>query len=271
MIQLASSSNQNHLYVAFEQPREVEYLSLQGLGYFKRALGMDDYLRYFRSWLARQEPVLLGCTEGNSLLGWCMFERWDRSDRDRSPIYVLRTIEVQRPHRRQKIGLNLMTLVSQVAPGHIVTRPLSAQSKKFFEGQGFIEPPPGARIEFRDKYGYLLLPSLVKQRRLHNPARGDLVLDSPNVARCSDRLKTALLREEISQATSFAQAFVSLLATPEQGREAEKVFIKTDTARLPCHCGSTSINFYTVSGGEGKDHLSVECARCGDTWLTVPV
>ena len=270
MLQLAVLSDQTRRYAVFEQPREIEYLSLQGLGHFKKALGMDDYLKYFQSWITRQGPVLLGCIEGNSLLSWCMFERWDRSDRDKTPIYVLRTIEVQRQRRGQKIGLNLVTLVALVAPGHIVTRPLSNISKAFFQRLGFIEPPSDAQVDFHDKYGYLLLPSLVKQRHLPNPAGGDLVLDSPNVARCSDRLKTALLREEISQATSFAQAFVSLLATPKQGREAEKVFIKSDTARIPCRCGATTIHFYTVSESE-QDHLSVECAKCGDVWLTVPV
>jgi len=271
MLQLASYPDQNRQYVVFERFREIEYLSLQGLGYFKKALGMDDYPNYFQSWIARQEPVLLGCIEGNSLLGWCMFERWDKRDRDKTPIYVLRMIEVQRLHWGQQIGLNLVTLVALVASGHIVTRPLSNESKAFFRGLGFIEPPPDAYVDSRDKYGYLLLPSVVKSRLFHTPLDDGLRPDAGNITRCSDRLKTALLREQISWTTSFAQAFAQVLSVPQETGEEAKVFIKTDTAASPCHCGSTSINFYTVIGEEGKDHLCVECARCGDTWLTVPI
>ena len=115
---------------------------------------------------------------------------------------------------------------------------------------------------------------MVKRRFFQTPPDDGLSLDAGNITRCSDRLKTALLREEISQATGFAQAFMQtmqVVSAPQEAGKGDRIFIKTDTTRLSCHCGSTSINFYTVSRGEGKDHLSVECARCGDTWLTVPI
>ena len=273
MLRLASSVGSEAAYFAFERAQEVEHLSLKGLGYFKRALGMDDYLAHYQSWIARPDAHLLGCVNGSSLLGWCMFEHWDRHDKDRTPIYVLRMIEVQPKQRKQKIGLNLMVLVGLVAPGHMVTRPLSAKSKGFFQKLGFMEPPPSARIDFHDKYGYLLLPSSIKQGFLRQVWDEGLELDSDNIAKYSDQLKTLLLREEISKSPGFAQAFMNALSTPatNPGEEgAEKVLIKTDTARIPCHCGSTTIEFYTISSGE-RDHLSVECARCRDTWLTIPI
>lgn len=273
MLRLASSVGSEAAYFVFERALEVERLSLNGLGYFKRALGMDDYLSHYRSWIARPDARLLGCVNGDSLLGWCMFEHWDRDDRDRTPIFVLRMIEVQPKHRKQKIGLHLMILVSLVAPGHIVTRPLSAESKAFFQKLGFIEPPPNAQIDFHDKYGYLLLPSSIKRAFLRQAWDERLELDSDNITKYSDQLKALLLREKVSESPSFAQAFMNALSAPatNPGEEAaEKVLIKTDTARTPCHCGSTTIEFYTISNGE-RDHLSVECARCGDTWLTIPI
>lgn len=273
MLRLASSVGSKAAYFAFQRAQEVEHLSLKGLGYFKRALGMDDYLTHYQSWIARPDAHLLGCVNGGSLLGWCMFEHWERSDRDRTPIYVLRMIEVQPKYRKQKIGLNLMALVSLVAPGHIVTRPLSAKSRSFFQKLGFIEPPPGAQIDFHDKYGYLLLPSSIKRRFLGQARDERLELHSDNITKYSGQLKTLLLREEISKSPGFAQAFMNALSAPatNPGEEgAEKVLIKTDTARIPCQCGSTTIEFYTISNGE-RDHLSVQCARCGDIWLTIPI
>ena len=273
MLRLASSAGNETAYFAFQRAQEVEHLSLKGLGYFKKALGMDDYLAYFQSWIARPDAHLLGCVNGASLLGWCMFEHWDRHDREGTPIYVLRMIEVQPKQRKQKIGLNLMALVCFVAAGHMVTRPLSAKSKGFFRKLGFIEPPPSAQIDFHDKYGYLLLPSSIKRRFLRQAWDERLEVDSDNITKYSDGLKTLLLREKVSESQSFAQAFMNVVPAyaTNAGEEAgEKVLIKTDTARIPCHCGSTTIEFYTISNGE-RDHLGVECARCGDTWLTIPI
>lgn len=273
MLRLASSVNGDGAYSAFERAQEVERLSLKGLGYFRKALAMDDYLSHFRSWIARPDAHLVGCVNADSLLGWCMFEHWDRHDRDRTPIYVVRMIEVQSKHRKQKVGLNLMALVGLVAPGHIVTRPLTAKSKGFFLGLGFIEPPSSAQIDFHDKYDYLLLPSSIKQRFLRQAWDEGLELAADNIATYSGRLKTSLLREEIAESSSFAQAFMNVVsadATNPGQERGDKVFIKTDTARVPCRCGSTAIEFYTIGNGEGE-HLGVECARCGDTWLTVPI
>ncbi len=271
MQRLASTHDGKRQYLAFERPQEVLSLELKELGYFRRALGMSEYRATFQSWVAGPEPVLLGCLAENTLLGWCMFERWDRSDADKTPIHVLRMIEVGGKHRGQKIGLNLMTLTGMIAPGHLVTRPLSAASERFFQRLGFIRPPEEAQVDFHDKYGYLLLPAQVKHRLFGKPLDDGLALLNDAITRCSDRLKTAVLRGELSQAPSFAQAFMSAVARPA-GREdgAEKSYIKTDTARFPCSCGSIAITFYTLPGDDGAA-LSVECERCGNVWLTVPV
>ncbi len=271
MDRLASTHNGKRQYVAFERPEEVRHLSLNGLGYFKRALGMSEYRATFRSWITSPEPVVLGCLAGNTLLGWCMLERWDRSDPDKTPIHVLRMIEVSSKHRGQKIGLNLTSLTGMMAPGHLVTRPLSAASEQFFQRLGFIRPPEEARVDFHDKFGYLLLPAQAKHRLFDKPLDKGLVLVNEGVTRCSDRLKTVVLREELSRAPSFAQAFMSTVASPTgRANGAQKSYIKTDTSRVPCTCGSVAITFYTLPGDNGED-ISVECERCGDVWLTVPV
>ena len=271
MHRIASTRDGKWQYVAFERPEEIRHLSLNGLGYFKRALGMGDYRGNLQSWITSSEPVLLGCLAENTLLGWCMFERWDRSDADKTPIHVLRMIEVGSKHRGQKIGLNLMTLTGMIAPGHLVTRPLSVASEQFFQRLGFIRPPEEAQIDFHDKFGYLLLPAQAKHSVFQEPLDNGLILSRDGITRCSDGLKTAVLRSELSRAPSFAQAFMSTVArTSARGDGAEKSYIKTDTSRIPCACGSIAISFYTLLGDEG-DEISVECERCGNVWLTVPV
>lgn len=271
MLHLASSAAGSRRYVAFERPQEVQSLSLKGLGYFKRALGMGDYRGNLRSWITRPGPVVLGCIVENALLGWCTFEKWDRSDRDKTPIYVLRMIEVGAEHRGQKIGLNLMTLAGVIAPGHLVTRPLSANSQQFFEALGFLCPPEEAQIDFHDKFGYLLLPSEAKQRVFSGPPDNGLGLVAGNITACADRLKTNVLRQELSRVPSFAQAFMSTVPREAAGvGDHQKTFIKTDTSRIPCACGSVTIAFHTLANGQ-SEQISVECAKCGNVWLTVPI
>ena len=243
---------------------------MKGLGYFKKALGMSDYLERFQSWIAREGPLLLGCLVDNALVGWCMFERWEKNDKDDTPIYVLRMIEVSREHRKQNIGISLMTLVFHIAPGHIVTRPLSKNSEQFFRHLGFIRPPDNVQIDFRDKYGYLLLPSAVKHAIIQMPNNSDLKIKVENVQRCADALKTSVLRDSLSKTQSFAQAFITTLKKPNFFSLGQKTFIKTDTSKISCLCGSQTIDFYTIENGTGE-HLSVECQRCGDVWLTVPI
>jgi len=270
MRKLASAPDGRHIYVSFEHPREVDSLSLSGLGYFKKSLGMNDYRGSFKSWIARPGPVLLGCLVEDELAGWCMFERWDRNDKDGTPSSVLRTIEVRPSDRGKRIGLNLVALMARVVPGHIATRPLSANAWQFFEKIGFIAPPPEAQIAFQDRYGYLLLPSVTKRGFLCSLKRDELLLEAQNIEKCSSLLKTQVLREEISHHTGFGQAFAASLSKSESDTDAEKVFTKSDTAKIPCACGSTSISFFTLSDGE-REHLTVECNRCGDVWVTMPI
>ncbi len=270
MLLLASSPEKEQQYVNFERPAEVASYAMKGLGYFKRALGMSDYLERFQSWIAREGPLFLGCLVDNALVGWCMFERWEKNDKDDTPIYVLRMIEVSREHRKQHIGISLMTLVFHIAPGHIVTRPLSKNAEQFFRHLGFIRPPDNAQIDFRDKYGYLLLPSAVKHALNQTLKNSALKINNETVQRCADALKTSVLRDSLSNTQSFAQAFITTLKKPNFFREGQKVFIKTDTSKSSCLCGSQTISFYTVESGT-EEYLSVECQRCGDVWLTVPI
>lgn len=270
MLKLASAPQEGHMYVSFEHQREVENLSLRGLGYFRKALGMSDYRGHFKSWITRPGPVLLGCVVENELAGWCMFESWDRSDKDGTPISVLRTIEVRPNDRGKGIGQNLVALMAHLAPGHIATRPLGPKAKQFFEKIGFIAPPREVQVAFEDRSGYLLLPSAAKRGFLHTLNHNGQLLEAQNIEKCSRSLKTQVLREEISHHKGFGQAFMAALSTNGSETEAEKVFIKNDTGRIPCACGSTSISFFTLAASE-REHLTVECSTCGDVWVTVPI
>ena len=245
MLKLASIPDRGHVYVSFEHPREVDHLSLKGLGYFTKALGMSDYRGKFKSWITRPGPVLLGCVVENQLSGWCMFERWDRNDKDGTPISVLRTIEVRPNDRGKGIGLNLVALMAHAVPGHMATRPLGPKAKRFFEKVGFISPPKESQIAFENRYGYLLLPSTAKRSFLQMVKQNELLIDADSIEKCSRGLKTQVLRGEISQHAGFGQAFLAVLSKNGSETDVEKVFIKSDTATIPCACGSSSINFFT--------------------------
>ncbi len=270
MLKLASTADGGHVYVSFDHSQEVEHLEFKGLGYFRKALGMSDYRGYFKSWIKRPGPMLLGCMAENQLVAWCMFEKWDRNDKDGTPISVLRTIEVRPTDRSKRIGLNLVALMANIVPGHMATRPFSLKAKQFFEKIGFISPPMESQLAFENRYGYLLLPSVAKRSFLKTVNQSQLSLEAQNIEKCSLHLKTQVLREEISHHTGFGQAFLAAVSKNGSESDVEKVFIKSDTATIPCACGSSSINFFTLTSGE-KEHLTVECSRCGDVWVTVPV
>ena len=160
--------------------------------------------------------------------------------------------------------------MAHVVPGHIATRPLSPNAKQFFEEIGFVSPPREAQIAFEDRYGYLLLPSVAKRGFLHTLNHNEMTIEAQNIDKCSHHLKTQVLREEISHQSSFGEAFIAAVSKNGSETETEKVFTKSDTARIPCTCGSTSISFFTLTTGE-KEHLTVECNRCGAVWVTVPI
>jgi GNAT superfamily N-acetyltransferase len=270
MITLATSSDGKQEYVVFERSREVQNLSMREVGYFKRALGMSDYVASFCSWIGRQGPVLIGCVSEAQLLGWCMFERWERSDRDRSPIFLLRTIEVGTRHRGQGIGRHLMELVFRLAPGHLIVHPLSDPAQQFFEYLGFIQAPAVLREEMRDRYGYSVLPSAAKHDLILGPPEG-LVLHAAELERFTDGLSADVLQRELKEAKSFAQAFASAIQGDSIGALAQGARrpIKRVTNRVPCACGSVEGQFSV--GGDGSEFLSAECSRCGRTWITIPL
>jgi len=270
MLKLASTHDSGLAFVSFDHPREVDHIELKGLGYFRKALGMSDYRGNFKSWIKRPGPILLGCMAENQLVGWCMFEKWDRNDKDGTPISVLRTIEVRPADRGKRIGLNLVTLMANIVPGHMATRPFNLKAKQFFEKIGFISPPKESQIAFENRFGYLLLPSAAKRSFLKTVRQSQLSLEAHNIEKSSLHLKTQVLREEIAHHTGFGQAFLAAVSKNGSDTDVDKVFIKSDTATIPCICGSSSIDFFTLSDGD-LEHLMVECNRCGDVWVTVPV
>ena len=270
MLKLASTADGGHVYVSFEHPQEVDHLALTGLGYFTKALGMDDYRGNFKSWIKRPGPILVGCLVENQLAGWCMFEKWDRNDKDGTPISVLRTIEVRPADRGKRIGLNLVALMANIVPGHMATRPFSLRAKEFFENIGFISPPKQSQIAFENRFGYLLLPATAKRNFLKAVQQGELSLEAQNIEKSSLHLKTQVLREEISHHAGFGQAFLAAVSKNGAETDVDKVFIKSDTAAIPCCCGSSSIDFFTLSDGD-LEHLMVGCSKCGEVSVTVPI
>jgi len=277
MRELAVNKNAGQRYVLFERPEEVEHISIEKLGYFKKVLGMSNYPGSFKSWIRRPDPLLFGCLTKNLLIGWSMVERWEKTDADRTPIFVLRMIEVAVKQRRRKIGRHLMALVMDAASGHLVTRPLNQRAVAFFKKFGFIEPPPDLSIDLQDKYGYLLLPSVNRLQFVKNNSPEDLVKNNQNIKLCSDELKTEVLRQEIARSSGFAHAFTKVLAKQTDTESdlgspsvENKRSIKEDTARVSCICGSVNIEFFSITNGKQK-YMSVECQHCGKVWLTVPI
>jgi len=156
MIEIARNSDGVRFYL-LEHAFELDKLGIGEFTYFKKHLGMSDYMANFKSWLKRPTVYLVVAVLENSIVGWSMNESWSKPSSDGRPVFVLRAIEISPQLASKGLGRTLFTLISRILPGHIITKPVNANAKKFFLSLGFILPAKDCPVGLADHPGYLVL------------------------------------------------------------------------------------------------------------------
>src|SRR5665648_252497 len=149
-------------FIHLEKPHELDKYRFATFEYFRKILGMADYIGNFKSWLGRSTVFLLVAIENNTIIGWVMTERWDKNAGNDDPIFVLRAIEVTPDITRSGIGKKLFNIVIQTLPGYIIVKPVNDTAKAFFAHLGFRPTGKSSVIDLSDHPGYFALPSKTK-------------------------------------------------------------------------------------------------------------
>ncbi|MEM3445492.1 MAG: GNAT family N-acetyltransferase [Thermoplasmata archaeon] len=165
----------NVFYLKIEEPGEIDkYTVPHGLnnGFeFFRGLGVIDYSKTFKSWLRKfPRPVFIAAVENNTIIGWVFIEDWGQCARDGEPVHVLRAIEVLPGHRNAKIGFRLLLLGLLFVVGYLITKPITAEARRFFKKYGFMEEAEFRRVpvDLTSHPGYLILPPFKKKMLLES-------------------------------------------------------------------------------------------------------
>lgn len=156
MIEIARNSEGVRFYL-LEHTFELDKLGIGEFTYFKKHLGMSDYMANFKSWLKRPTVYLVVAVLENSIVGWSMNESWSKPSSDGRPVFVLRAIEISPQLASKGLGRTLFTLISRILPGHIITKPVNTNAKKFFVSLGFSLPAKDCPVGLADHPGYLVL------------------------------------------------------------------------------------------------------------------
>lgn len=183
MIEIARNSDGVRFYL-LEHAFELDKLGIGEFTYFKKHLGMSDYMANFKSWLKRPTVYLVVAVLENSIVGWSMNESWSKPSTDGRPVFVLRAIEIS-PHLASKgLGRTLFTLISRILPGHIITKPVNANAKKFFLSLSFSLPARNCPVGLADHPGYLVLDEGAKS----GLSVGKIHLDQDRTEQCRMKL-----------------------------------------------------------------------------------
>ncbi|WP_406657707.1 GNAT family N-acetyltransferase [Methanolobus sp. ZRKC2] len=156
MIELAKTSD-GLSFCILEYPFELDKLKVGEFTYFKKHLGMADYMANFKSWLKRPAVFLILIISNGTIVGWSMNEKWNKPSVNSRPVFVLRAIEISPELSRRGHGRNLFSLVSGLLPGHMITKPVNENARIFFESLGFMTPGVHSPINLNDHPGYLVL------------------------------------------------------------------------------------------------------------------
>lgn len=156
MKELAKSENGITFY-RLEHPAEIDKFRIGEYVYFKKHLGMSDYVANFKSWLRRKNILLIVAVFKGTIIGWVMNERWNDCSKDAGPVSVLRGIEVHPNIKRKGIGKVLFLLSSMILVGYIITKPVNENAKRFFSSLRFSSTQEDSPIELSNHPGYMAL------------------------------------------------------------------------------------------------------------------
>lgn len=156
MIELAKHQN-GIIYYKLDNPYELDKLKFGEFIYFKKYLGMSDYIGNFKSWLKRSNVLIIVAVSQNKVVGWVMNEKWSEPSIDGKPVVVLRAVEVSPEITKSGIGRGLFNLTSMAVYGHIITKPVNEIAKSFFQSMKFISPSQSSPINLSNHPGYMVL------------------------------------------------------------------------------------------------------------------
>jgi len=182
------------VYYKLERPYELDKLEFDEFTYFRKYLGMTDYVGNFKSWLRRQNVLLIIAVSQGKVSGWVMNERWNEPSSDGMPVTVLRAVEVSPRITRGGIGRTLFNLSSMVLLGHIITKPVNETAKKFFTSLNFTSPDMNSPINLSNHPGYLVLPDELKSKNVITTGVTvfeDAILKSKNLLFASEMVEIA--------------------------------------------------------------------------------
>jgi hypothetical protein len=167
--------DQNYIYHKLEQPNEVDQFVIKGIeneegGFdFFKGLGIIGYPSTFKAWLRKfPRPIFLVASKKKEIISWIFVEEWEEAGKDGFPVYVLRAIETIPGLRSKRIGFRLFLLILRETAGHLITKPLTPEAKRFFKRIGFQEEnemnrPP---IDLSHRSNYLVFPVHIREEML---------------------------------------------------------------------------------------------------------
>ena len=282
MKELARSEN-GIIFYRLENPADIDKFRIGEYVYFKKHLGMSDYVANFKSWLRRKNILLIVAVFKGTIIGWVMNERWNDCSKDVGPVSVLRGIEVHPNIKRKGIGKVLFLLSSMILVGYIITKPVNESAKRFFSSLRFSSTQDDSPIELSNHPGYMALH--VGKENSIRPVDGITVF-TKNISQCTNELfmdeiaeikkREAIRKRNISSTNNNAFEGENLrygYACSEKSSGAEEVkktvisgqntggkYLGVQKMKSPCQCGTLYAKKYLIKGG--RKGISIICSNC---------
>lgn len=294
MIEIARTDD-GLTFCILEYSSELDKLRIGDFEYFKKHLGMADYTANFRSWLKRPSVFLMLIIFHGKIVGWTMNEKWNKPSADGRPVFVLRAIEISPGLSRKGHGKDLFVMVSRFLPGHMITKPVNASARAFFESLGFILPDIHSPVNLNDHPGYLILseerkPSLksiimdrfnanilsARQKKfpkeliVENPGEqqdGSADMEgSPDDGVTQERADS---EAEDSSEDNDSQAAEDLPVQDRIVNDTEGEFKGDQKMMTPCKCGAYSAGKFLQEGS--RCGTAFVCLQCGTERYFLPL
>ncbi|MDK2826222.1 hypothetical protein SAMN04488589_1896 [Methanolobus vulcani] len=272
MFELGKSEDGITFY-KLEHAFELDKLTIGEFTYFRKYLGMSDYLSNFQSWLKRPTVVLVVAVKDSTVVGWSMNEKWSTPASDGRPTFVLRGIEVSPKLARTGMGKKIFCFISGILVGHIITKPVNKIAKLFFESLDFAGSTYKSPVDLGNYPGYLIL----EESRKKLVACEGIIPYEENVKACrlklfpkeavSDSLITMKKEADVSDSSNEVSEHVSTHVPGENPPEDsqgpvdfEGKFLGEQKMMSPCKCGNYLVNKYMLSGK--RSGTAFICANC---------
>lgn len=236
-------------FIHLEKSYELDKIRFATFEYFRKILGMADYVGNFKSWLERSDVFLLVAIEKNTIIGWVMNERWETNAGNDDPIFVLRAIEVTPDITRSGIGKKLFNVVVQTLPGYIIVKPVNDTAKAFFSSLGFRQTGKGSVIDLSDHPGYFALPSKTKKHHKERIPNG--------LNLCGDAIDKSFINYV------DAEKVVSETVKRTKAKEhviTEKIEAGDHKMMSACQCGEFYTKKYRIKGD--RNGIIFICRNC---------